>query len=65
MSGGNPPPQERLALRLVKRRQLWRVGLDALFELAPVQAVAQQFDLHFQINDVAFMGLQHLPAFLV
>ncbi|MNY22219.1 hypothetical protein D3C86_1558150 [compost metagenome] len=49
----------RLAFRLVEQRQLRRVGLDGLFGFTSEQAVAQQLDLFFQIDDVGLVGLSH------
>ena len=47
----------RLAFGLVEQRQLRRVRLDGLFGLAPEQAVAQQLDLFFQVDDVGLISL--------
>ncbi|MNJ48277.1 hypothetical protein D3C77_434670 [compost metagenome] len=55
--------QHRLAFRLIEQCQLRGVGLDGLFRFSPEQAVAQQLDLLSQVDDVAFMGLQHFGCF--
>ena len=55
--------QQWVTFRLVEQRQLRGIGLDRLFGFAPEQAVAQKLDLFFQIDDVAFMGFQHLSCF--
>ena len=47
----------RLAFGLVEQRQLRRVELDSLFGVAPEQAIAQQLDLFFQVDDVGLISL--------
>lgn len=49
--------QQRLAFGLIEQRQLRRIGLDRLLGLAIEQAVAQQLDLFFQVDDVSGVGL--------
>lgn len=47
--------QQQLAFRLVEQRQLRCIGLDRLFGFAREQAVAQQLDLFFQVEDMPFI----------
>ena len=55
--------QHRVAFRLVEQGQLRGVGFGGLFGFAPEQTVAQQLDLLFQVDDMAFMRLQHFGCF--
>lgn len=44
-----------LAFGFDEQRQLGRIGLDGLLRLTIEQAVAQQLDLFFKINDLVFV----------
>ncbi|MNE59990.1 hypothetical protein D3C80_1551120 [compost metagenome] len=48
--------QQRLAFRLVEHCQLRCIGIDRLLGFAVEQAITQQLDLFFQVDDVGGIG---------